>query len=92
MAQHSAMTLVATPIDLENPFTHIPELSLMTPPPPAFPGLPCDALSVFSFSQPLGGFNPSNLDCNQVILLFDFPYTVEILQGLVNARFVKGEI
>ena len=43
-------------MNLEKPLTQLPRLSLMRPPPPAFPWLPERAPSMFSLNQPEGGF------------------------------------
>ncbi|KAK9989587.1 hypothetical protein SO802_029826 [Lithocarpus litseifolius] len=56
-AHNSASKLEVTLILLEKPTTQLPDSSLITPPPPASPGLPKEDPSVFSFLQPLLGLS-----------------------------------
>ena len=54
-AHNSVATLAVAPIARTYPFTHLPKLSLMIPPPPAKPELPIDEPSEFSLNQLRGG-------------------------------------
>ena len=49
------ITLVVYPIDLKNPLTQFPWLSLIIPSPPALPGFPRDAPLVLSLCHPTKG-------------------------------------
>ena len=65
-AQNSTTKLEACPMDLENPLIHFPLQSLIKPPPPALPGFPLEAPSVFNLNHCSSGllyFTGMKINC-----------------------------